>query len=107
MHRREAPQATPGSLRRGLWGRTLSKGRGPTSTSRASRTAFHARKVVLVVILYLAVLLMPTLVVSFGSGVLYQFLGGSWWMVPISLFGLLATAAPLVYLTTVRRLEHQ
>lgn len=65
----------------------------------------HWRKVILLVWLYSLVLALPYILVINGSDLLHQYFGPSWWVAPAVLLFLLATIAPLVYLSYLRRLE--
>ena len=62
-------------------------------------------RIALLMGLYAAVVLVPSLLVVFGAAWLRQRLSAFWWFVPVSLFGLLATAAPILYFALLRRME--
>ncbi len=64
-------------------------------------------KLALLVGLYLAVFAVPSLLVFWGSDWLRQHFEVLWWIVPSTLMALLATFAPIIYLTFVRRLEER
>ena len=63
------------------------------------------RKISLLTWLYVVVLAVPYALVAFGAGWLRTHLDDLWWLVPAGVLFALATAAPLVYLTFLRRLE--
>lgn len=62
-------------------------------------------KVTLFLSLYAVVILAPSLLAAFGSDWLKQSFPSVWWFVPLAIFGILVTAAPIIYLGVVRRLE--
>jgi signal transduction histidine kinase len=62
-------------------------------------------KLVLFAGLYAVVILVPAYLVSFGSPWLRRFLPDVWWVVPLTLFVVLALVAPLIYVAVVQRLE--
>ena len=62
-------------------------------------------RIALLMGLYAAVVLLPSVLVVFGAAWLRQRLSAFWWFVPVSLFGLLATAAPILYFALLRRME--
>jgi len=64
-------------------------------------------KIALLFGLYTVVLAVPAAVVILGSEWLRGHFDSLWWVLPALLLGSLATAAPLVYLTFIRRLEGQ
>ena len=72
-----------------------------------SRSRLRVSRLVLLLGLYAVVFTASALVVLLGSEWLKQHFESLWWIVPAALMGLLATFAPLVYLTIVRRLEGQ
>ncbi len=79
----------------------------PASFQWLTMSRLRVGKIALLVGLYAIVFAVPTLVVINGSEWLKQHFESMWWIVPATLMGLLATFAPLVYLTFVRRLEGQ
>ena len=62
-------------------------------------------KIALLSGLYAVVVVVPTLVVALGAEWLRRRFEVLWWIVPSALMALLATFAPLIYLTVLRRLE--
>ena len=64
-------------------------------------------KIALLLGLYTIVFTVPAFVVWVGSDGLKRHFQSLWWMIPAALMGLLATFAPLVYLTILRWLEGQ
>ena len=64
-------------------------------------------KVALFLGLYMGVLAVPALLIAVGSPWLKRLFSTFWWFVPGALFGLLAMAAPMVYLAIVGRMEAQ
>ncbi len=74
---------------------------------RVSPGRVRLTKVSLFLSLYAIVILAPSLLAAFGSRWLRQTFPAVWWFVPLALFGILVTAAPIVYLAVVRQLEGQ
>ncbi len=70
-------------------------------------TRLRFSKVAFFLVLYATVLLIPSLLVAFGSTILRRLSPVYWWFVPMLLFGMLVTIAPIVYFAFVRRLEGQ
>ena len=62
-------------------------------------------KVALFIGLYGIVLSIPSLIFTLGGGWLQRLFPVYWWAVPVAIFGLMALAAPLLYLTLVREME--
>ena len=55
--------------------------------------------------LYAVVLGLPYLLTVLGAGWLQRHFADLWWLVPVALLAVLATLAPLLYLTFIRHLE--
>jgi signal transduction histidine kinase len=66
---------------------------------------FFVQKVTVLVWLYVVVLVVPYVLVVYGANWLRQRFDSLWWLIPAGALFVLATAAPLVYLTVLRRLE--
>ena len=64
-------------------------------------------KVALLIALYTSVFAIPSIVVILCSDWLRRRFESMWWIVPSALMGILATFAPVVYLTFIRHLEGQ
>ena len=77
----------------------------PPLMSHISVTRLRTSKVTLFVGLYAVVVLVPGLIIVSRLAWQGQLLTETWWFLPLTLFCLLATVAPIVYLTLVRRLE--
>jgi len=73
--------------------------------SRVGVNRLRVSKITLFALLYVAVLAIPSSVAVLGSAWLKAHVPTLWWLVPVGLFGLLATAAPMAYLAVIRRLE--
>ena len=67
----------------------------------------RVRKITVFLELYTVVITGPAFLALFGSEWLKRLFPGSWWFGPLTLFGVMATAAPILYLAFVRRLEGQ
>jgi signal transduction histidine kinase len=72
---------------------------------RAGLGTPYTAQVALFVGLYAAVLLIPSLLFSFGASWLKHTVPLLWWAIPLAVFGLLALVAPLVYFALLRRME--
>ena len=79
----------------------------PALIQRLGLNRLRMSRIALLLALYTVVFAVPAIVVSLGSDWLKRNFESVWWMVPAALMGLLATFAPIVYLTFVRRLEGQ
>ena len=67
----------------------------------------QASKLALFLGLYGLVISIPSLLLVFGAAWLRRLLPAAWWYVPITVFGLLAFAAPLIYVALIREVEGQ
>lgn len=74
-------------------------------TRRLNYGQVRFTKVTLFLGLYATVILTPALLAVFGSAWLRRTFPSAWWFMPVALFGILVTVAPIVYLAVVRRLE--
>ena len=78
----------------------------PTTTMLGpTMSRMRMRKVLVFVSLYAIVVLVPSLMLGPGSGLLRRYFANNWWVVPTTFFVLLALAAPLIYLAVLRRME--